>query len=249
MDRKTKRPAQTRRAVLQGAAALAGTVTGTVPTAEAVAETIRGRVPWQPGATDPPRKIDTSRWNFFTPAEAAAVEAMVDRLIPPDPVTPGGKEAGCAAFIDGQLAGAFGAAEGLYMEGPFHPGTPQQGDQSKLTPAALYRAALRSLDAHCHTHYAGKGFAQLTADQQDAILTALESGHLTLDAAPAKFFFETLLQNTMEGFFADPLYGGNRNMVGWKMIGFPGARYDYRAQVEQHNKKLPLAPVSILSRL
>lgn len=249
MARKSETAPQTRRSVLRGAAALAGTVGGAVPAVEAAAETIKGRVPWQPSDTDPPRKIDTSRWNFFTPAEAAAVEAMVDRLIPPDPATPGGKEAGCAAFIDGQLAGPFGAAEGLYMEGPFHAGTPQQGDQSQLTPAALYRAALGSLDAHCHTHYGGKGFAQLATAQQDAILQALEAGHLTLDAAPAKFFFETLLQNTMEGFFADPLYGGNRDMVGWKMIGFPGARYDYRAYVEQHNKKVPLAPVSILSRL
>jgi gluconate 2-dehydrogenase gamma chain len=238
--------AQTRRALLQGAAALAGTA---APVIGASAETVAGSLPWRPGAVDPPQKIDTSTWHFFTPEEAAAVEAMVDRLIPPDPKTPGGKDAGCAAFIDGQLAGPFGAAEGLYMEGPFHPGTPTQGAQGSLTPAQLYRAALRSLDAYCHTHLGAKGFAQLDAGQQDGILQGLESGKLTLDAAPAKLFFETLLQNTMEGFFADPLYGGNRDMAGWKMIGFPGARYDYRAYVDQHNKALGLEPVSILSRL
>ncbi len=238
--------AQTRRALLQGAAALAGTA---APVIAASAETIAGALPWRPGAVDPPQKIDTSTWHFFTPEEAAAIEAMVDRLIPADPKTPGGKDSGCAAFIDGQLAGPFGTAEGLYMEGPFHPGLPTQGPQGSLTPAALYRAALRSIDAYCHTHLGGKAFAQLDAGQQDGILQGLESGKLTLDAAPAKLFFETLLQNTMEGFFADPLYGGNRDMAGWKMIGFPGARYDYRAYVDQHNKQLGLEPVSILSRL
>ena len=66
---------------------------------------------------------------YFTPEEGAAIEALVERLIPPDPQTPGGKDAGCAVFIDRQLAGPYGRAEGLYMRGPFADGTPQQGDQ------------------------------------------------------------------------------------------------------------------------
>ena len=61
-------------------------------------------------------------------------------------------------------------------------------------------------------------------------------------------FFELLLQNTREGFFADPVYGGNRNMVGWKMIGYPGSRYDYRDWVERHNERYPLPPVGISGR-
>jgi gluconate 2-dehydrogenase gamma chain len=56
-----------------------------------------------------------------------------------------------------------------------------------------------------------------------------------------------MLQNTMEGFFADPLYGGNRNMASWKMIGFPGARYDYRDHIDKHNVRYPRPPVSIYS--
>jgi len=52
----------------------------------------------------------------------------------------------------------------------------------------------------------------------------------------------------MEGMFADPVYGGNRNMAGWKMIGYPGARYDYRDWVERHNERYPLPPVSIGGR-
>ena len=61
----------------------------------------------------------------------------------------------------------------------------------------------------------------------------------------SKAFFQLLWQNTKEGFFADPVYGGNRNMVGWKMIGFPGARYDYRDWIDKHNQPYPLPPVGL----
>ena len=80
------------------------------------------------------------------------------------------------------------------------------------------------------------------------VLEGLESGKITLKLAPGfntKAFFELMLQNTMEGFFADPLYGGNRNMASWKMIGFPGARYDYRDYIDKHNVPYPKGPVSI----
>lgn len=61
-------------------------------------------------------------------------------------------------------------------------------------------------------------------------------------------FFAVLLHNTLEGFFSDPLYGGNRDMAGWKLIGFPGARYKYRPYVAQHGKRLAIEPVALHSR-
>ena len=213
------------------------------------AETVTGQLPWTPGAASPPHPLDTSVWHFLSAEEVLAVEALVERLIPTDPQTPGGKDAGCATFIDGQLAGPFGAARGLYMVGPFEPGTPQQGIQAQATPAQTYRAALKALDAHCRAHFGGKVFAALAAAEQDAVISGLEHGTIALEDVDSKRFFELLLQNTIEGFFADPLYGGNRDMVGWKMVGFPGARYDLRQYVEQHNANLDLAPISILSRL
>ena len=247
MSRKSENPGnaagQTRREVLVAGAALAASATSVR------AETVAGALPWQPGAASPPKPIDTSTWHFFAPDEAKAVEALVDRLIPPDPQTPGGKDAGCAAFIDGQLAGPYGSAQGLYMVGPFQAGTPQQGPQGQATPAELYRAALKAIDDYCHNNFQGQGFAALAATDQDALLSGIDSGGIVLDGVNAKLFFELLLQNTMEGFFSDPLYGGNRDMVGWKMIGFPGSRYDYRAYVEKHNQDLGLTPVSILSKL
>jgi len=217
-------------------------------TTSARALTVKGQLPWQPDAGVPPTPAAPGAWVYFTPEEGAAIEALVDRLIPPDPQTPGGKDAGCGVFIDRQLAGPYGSSQGLYMRPPFLDGTPEQGNQSPLTPAARYRQALAALDRHCRAAYAGKPFAQIPDDEKDKVLSGLEKGQVSLEGANGRAFFEQLLQNTREGFFADPVYGGNRDMVGWKMIGFPGARYDYRDWVERHNEPYPLPPVGIMGR-
>ena len=205
-------------------------------------------MPWRPFAGDPPQAAKPGPWVFFNPEEGAAVEALVDRLIPPDPETPGGKDCGCAVFIDRQLAGAYGRAQGLYMSPPFLPATPEQGLQAPSTPAQLYRRTLAALDAFCHANYAGRRYAQLPAGEQDRIIAGMENGSLQLQGTSATPFFETLLQDTRCGFFADPVYGGNRDMAAWKMIGFPGAQYDYRDWVERHNERYPHPPISIAGR-
>jgi gluconate 2-dehydrogenase gamma chain len=176
------------------------------------------------------------------------VETLADRLIPPDPQTPGGKGAGCAVFIDRQLAGPYGRAEGLYTMPPFTKGSKQQGPQSQATPSQMYRSALNALDRHCRAAEGGKAWVELSAEQQDQILHGLESSTVQLEDADGKTFFEDLLKDVQEGFFADPIYGGNRDMCSWKMIGFPGARYDYRDWVSRHNERYPLPPVSIQGR-
>lgn len=212
------------------------------------ARTISGKLPWHPSAGVPPTPVRPGPWEFFTAEEAAAIEALVDRLIPADPKIPGGKDAGCAVFIDRQLAGAYGSAQGLYMRPPFQEGTPQQGLQSAKTPAEHYRAALAALDKHCRSTQSGKPLAALSDEQKDKIIAGLEDGSLQLENVHGPRFFDQLLQNTKEGFFADPIYGGNRDMAGWKMIGFPGARYDYRDWVDHHNEPYPLPPVGIGAR-
>lgn len=217
-------------------------------TEDVYAASIHGKLPWSPNQADPPHPVRPGAWQFFTPEEGAAVEAMVDRLIPPDPETPGGKDCGCAIFIDRQLAGAYGASAGLYMRPPFRDGTKEQGNQSPLTPARRYRAALAALDAHCRAAYAGKPFAQLPDDRKDAIIKSLEDHTLQLDGANGRAFFEVVLKDTQHGFFADPLYGGNKDMAAWKMIGFPGARYDYRDWIGRHNEPYPLPPMGIRGR-
>jgi gluconate 2-dehydrogenase gamma chain len=211
---------------------------------------IAGSLPWHPGATAAPQ-ADTSSdsWKFFTAAEAAAIEAIADRLIPPDPQTPGGKDAGCAVFIDRQLAGGYGESEGLYTTPPFEKGDKQQGPQSAFAPAELYRKGLAALDEHVRTERHGDTFAALDGAQQDEVLHDLEAGKIQFGGGlDAQTFFEQVLKDVQQGFFADPIYGGNRDMCAWKMIGFPGARYDYRDWVNRHNEPYPLPPVSIAGR-
>src|SRR5437764_457869 len=216
---------------------------------KAVARTIAGSIPWTPFAAAPPEPVPGEGWAFFTPEEASAVEAIVERLIPADDLSPSGKDAGCAMFIDRQLAGPFGDSRKLYMQPPFHIGTTTQGLQSGITPAERYRAGLAALDAHCRQAFGGKTFAVLDATQRDELLAQMEEKKLNpVDPADLRAFFELLLQNTMEGFFADPSYGGNRDMVGWKMIGFPGYHYDYRDYVRRYNEDYKLPPLSIGGR-
>ena len=230
---------------------LTGTAVVLVGNRLAGAEVISGKLPWRPDAGIPPTPVKPGPWEYFTPAEGSMVEALVDRLIPPDPQTPGGKDAGCAVFIDRQLAGGYGHHEGLYNLAPFHEGGVQQGSQSAKGPAETYRAALAALDRYCRSQSgidAGKGLAELPADRQDEILRGLESGTIKLEDVDGQKYFNLLLKDTQQGFFADPIYGGNRDMCAWKMIGFPGARYDYREWVARHNQRYPYPPVSIAGR-
>ena len=208
------------------------------------AAVVKGGLPWFPGAADPPTAATPDGWHYFTPQEAATVEALVDRLIPADELSPGGKDCGCAVFIDRQLAGPYGRSEADYRSGPFQQGTKQQGPQSQSTPAQAYRKALAALDAACLKKYDGKNFAQLADEQKDETIKGLEDGSLKLDGG-GESFFKLILNDTQQGFFADPIYGGNKDMVAWKMIGFPGARYDYSDWVERHNERYPFPPISV----
>jgi len=232
-----------RRALLAGSVSILALSGG-----KAFAAKIVGKMPWEPDAGSPPKRVTPGGWLFFTPQEAAAIEALVDRVIPPDPATPGGKDAGCAVFIDRQLAGPYGRASALYMRPPFAEGTAQQGAQSSLTPAARYRQGLAALEKHVAANLGGKALRDLSGEQLDDLLKGMEAGTLKLPETDAKAFFAQLLQNTKEGFFADPIYGGNRDMAGWKMIGFPGAHYDFSDWVGRHNEHYPLPPVSIAGR-
>ncbi|HEY8047964.1 MAG TPA: gluconate 2-dehydrogenase subunit 3 family protein [Ramlibacter sp.] len=214
------------------------------------AAAIRQEVPWREGAADAPdtRQAGAKGYVFFNPAEGAFIEAATARLIPADELGPGAVEAGVPVFIDRQLAGEYGRGERWYMQGPWGEGEKTQGWQSRLTPAALYRTAIREIDEAVGKEGRAATFSKLAAGDQDRWLHQLEGGKVQLATADSKTFFELLHQNTLEGFFADPLYGGNRGMAGWKLIGFPGARYDNTPFVKQHGEKYPLPPVAIMGR-
>ncbi len=182
---------------------------------------------------------------YFTKPEWAFIQAAVDHLIPADENGPGAIAAGVPEFIDRQMEAAYGHGKLWYMQGPFHPGVDATyGHQINQAPREVYRNGIAACDAYCQKQ-AGKVFADLDKPAQEQILKDMESGKIHFDAVPAATFFGFLLGNTKEGFFADPMYGGNKHMIGWKMIGFPGARGDFADWPVQGNVKYPYGPVSI----
>ncbi|HLO78073.1 MAG TPA: gluconate 2-dehydrogenase subunit 3 family protein [Magnetospirillum sp.] len=182
---------------------------------------------------------------FLSDAEAAFLTAVVEIMIPADDVGPGGVEAGVVEFLDRQLAGAWGNGARMYLRGPWGEGTPQQGYQLPLTTAQLFRASVPELEALARQN-GGKGFAQLPAQDRDKLLAALDSGEAALPTMPGKTFMELLRTSVVEGYFADPAYGGNRAMAAWRMIGFPGARGAYVDEIEAwRGKPFVDEPVSL----
>jgi gluconate 2-dehydrogenase gamma chain len=187
-------------------------------------------------------------WGYLTQPEVRFLDAAVARLIPADELGPGAKEAGVSVFIDRQLCSNWGMLSRAYRMGPWPEGTPQQGFQCPLTPQEIYRQAIREINAHCVQHH-HKPFPQLTTEQQEAILKDLEADRFVMEALRAKVFFDMLLKNTMEGFFSDPIHGGNRDKVGWRLVGFPGvasSTYPSRMDPEMDNVPYLVEPVSIL---
>jgi len=183
-----------------------------------------------------PRFFDAKEWDF--------VNAAVDRLIPADSEGPGAFELGVPEFIDRQMDTPYAHGATWYMQGPFQEGPPELGYQLKLVPRDLYRLGIAAVNRYCEKEY-GKVFAALDASTRDAVLHELESGKAGIDNVASGVFFAQLLQNTREGYFCDPVHGGNRNMGSWKMIGFPGARADFMDFVNQGGKTYPYGPVSI----
>ncbi|MCJ7924499.1 MAG: gluconate 2-dehydrogenase subunit 3 family protein [Pantoea vagans] len=181
---------------------------------------------------------------WFTAEEFAFITAAVARLIPSDERGSGALEAGVPEFIDRQMNTPYATGSNWYMQGPFNPDLPKElGYQLPLVPQQIYRLGLADADSYSKQQH-GKVFAQLSGEQQDALLQAMESGSAEFSQLPSKVFFSFLLQNTREGFFSDPIHGGNQGMVGWKLINFPGARADFMDWVER-GERYPFPSVSI----
>ncbi|MCA4822179.1 MAG: gluconate 2-dehydrogenase subunit 3 family protein [Serratia rubidaea] len=194
-------------------------------------------------ADDAPKNNDYQP-TFFTPEEWAFINAAVARLIPADDRGPGALEAGVPEFIDRQMNTPYATGSIWYMQGPFNPEVPKEmGYQLPLVPKQIYNLGIAEADAYSKKQH-GKVFAELTDAQKDALLQEMEAGKAAFEQLPSKLFFSYLLQNTREGFFSDPIHGGNKDMVGWKLINFPGARADFMDWVER-GERYPFPPVSI----
>ena len=181
---------------------------------------------------------------YFTAEEWAFVNAAVARLIPADEQGPGALEAGVPEYIDRQMNTPYASGALWFMQGPFNAdAAPEMGWQSKLVPKQIYRLGIAATEELCKKAY-NSTFAGLDSATRDEVLKQLEADTPKFDSVPAKMFFSFLLQNTKEGFFCDPIHGGNKGMIGWTMIGFPGARADFMDWVER-NEQYPFPAVSI----
>lgn len=184
-------------------------------------------------------------YEFLNGDEAAFMEAAIDTLIPADDVGPGALELGVAVFIDRQLNSGYGRGDRMYLQGPFIEGTPEQGYQLRMTPSELIRNGILDVNAHTRARYQ-MTFDGLSADDRVAVLTQLENRQIELATVPAMYFFNLLLELTMQGYFADPLHGGNKGKAAWKMIGFPGIGAMYADKIESYrNRKYTSEPLSI----
>ena len=215
----------------------AGVVAGLPTSVEAAAKKV-APTKSKPLGTQPEAYV------YFTAPEQKFMEAAVERLIPADDLGPGAREAGVAYFIDQQLNGQYGYAAKMYTQGPWPAALPTQGYQLPLTPREVYRLGIALTNTYCQKTY-HKTFDKLDASHQDDVLTGLDTAKLQLDAVPAKAFFEMLYANTVEGYFSDPMYGGNRDKVGWKLVGFPGVAAAYLGLIEKHNVPYKVTPMSI----
>jgi gluconate 2-dehydrogenase gamma chain len=184
-------------------------------------------------------------YTFFNFEEVLFIEAATDTLIPADEVGPGAVELGVPSFIDAQMSSGFGRGDRLYLQGPFSEGAPEQGYQLRMTPAELMQAGIKDVDAHCREKYRAS-FHDIGPSERNDVLHSLEAGTAALATVPPQVFFELLYELTVQGYFSDPVHGGNAGKGSWKMIGFPGIGAMYADKItEYHNKRYVADPVGI----
>ncbi|MFP7673960.1 gluconate 2-dehydrogenase subunit 3 family protein [Marivita sp. S0852] len=185
-------------------------------------------------ATTPPHhafaNLDSEPWSFLTDDEAQWLAAIADVFIPQDEF-PSASQAGVVDYIDLQMATGYGTGEGLYLKGPFPEGTPQQGYQLPLSPAELLRAGINA--------------ARSEIDLATTPLPERESWVQEFsERDESAIFFNEVLSLTNEGYFADPIYRGNHEYAGWRMVGFPGAHAYFTERVGD-NKPTTQPPMGI----
>lgn len=219
-----------RRAFLVGTAAGAAATVALVPDAlaksgeqVAAADTMAGMAKQGATAMAP---MPNGHGAFFNDEDSRAIKAFAERLMPGAPGKPGATDADVLNYIDLALSGAY-------------------KDEQEF-----YRHGLAQLDAHCKAAH-GKAFRSLPAAQQDEVIAALEHNkapEFVWPTAPA--FFNMLRRHTMEGMFADPIYGGNKDFAGWRLVGFPGAQMQFTAEDMQSKEAFTREPiVGLQSRL
>lgn len=164
---------------------------------------------------------DGGGYAFFNANDARTVEAITERLWPGGE-TPGAVEIGVPNYIDQAMVSAYQDRQLAYHEG------------------------LRKLDGASQEIHGGV-FSQLDEGQQDEILTRLQDDDLPgFDTGEAAEFFNMVHGHTMQGLFADPIYGGNRDFEGWRQVGYPGPFLIISEEQQQSFEPLDLPLQSIV---
>ncbi len=218
---------------LAGASVATG-LAGSGAAAPAAAETA-------PAAPKAAANAEPATYQTLTATEVAFLSAMADTIIPADELSPSGTDCGVVTYIDRQLAGAYGAGAKMYRAGPFRRGKPEQGYQLALTPREYFAAGIEAANEWSRKTY-GKEFDRLSPADRATALKQMEEGKAKFEHFSATAFFNRVLSIVMEGFFSDPMYGGNRNKVSWQMLGYPGLPATYADKVDQYNNKRYVAP-------
>ena len=198
-----------------------------------------------PPIAAPASSSDAPTYQILTATEVAFMSAMADSMIPADSLSPSGTDCGVVVFVDRQLAGSYGAGARLYRAGPFQPAGSGQGYQLPLTPLEFFRAGIAAADRWSRKT-TGKAFDRLAEADRVKAMKDMESGKAEFENFSAKAFFAACLQIVMEGFFSDPIYGGNRDKTSWRMIGYPGLPATYADKIEAYRgKRFEAEPQSI----
>ncbi|WP_010649740.1 gluconate 2-dehydrogenase subunit 3 family protein [Oceanobacillus massiliensis] len=201
-------------------------------------------------ATQPAENKSASNPNmalmYFTPDQLAITEAAVERIFPEDENGPGAKELLVGYYIDHQLALGWGTGAKDYTSGPFFPGEPTQGYQSSLNKQQIFDIGLQAMEKHSVSSFE-KSFVDLTEEEQDTVLTDFDEDKVKMKGVTAAYFFSVLRAATIEGVYADPLYGGNAGMEGWKMKNFPGHQMSYKDMIDSE-EFIEMEPKSLNSQ-
>src|SRR6266700_3594672 len=201
-----------------GAGAVAGA--GLVPETHAQTREQDRKAKSETNASDQRHSNGDAPGAFLNHDQAATMLALTERLMPGAPGKPGARDAGVVNYIDLALSGAYADLQDFYWRG------------------------LAQLDAYCRKTY-NDMFVRLDAARQDAVITALEQGQAAEFTWPtAHEFFNTIRTHTMEGMFADPIYGGNKDFAGWRLVGFPGAQPIFTRTDMESRQAFKRAPIT-----
>ena len=181
----------------------------------------------------------------LTETEHAFFVAAADTLIPADELSPSGSECGVVDFHRPPACRRLRRRRAALSRRAVRQGKPELGYQLPLNPREFFRAGIAAANEWSRKTY-GKDFDRLAAADREAALKAMEAGKAEFSGLSSRMFFNALLQISMEGFFADPIYGGNRDMAAWKMVGYPGLPATYREDIKKYfGKKYDKPPRSI----